>query len=52
MSTNGRPMAGFMMAIRDPIVSLFALMTVFQILGLSFANFFPTYVPNLFVEKL
>jgi len=32
------------MAMKDPIVPLFAIMTVSQLLGLSFVNFFPTYV--------
>lgn len=40
------PIAGLMMAIKDPIVLLFALMTICQILGLSFSNFFPTWVSN------
>jgi hypothetical protein len=33
-----------MMAIRDPIVVLFAVMSICMFLGQSFANFFPTYV--------
>jgi hypothetical protein len=36
------PMEGLKMAIRDPIVLLFALMTIAQLLGLSFVQFFPT----------
>ncbi|KAF8228548.1 MFS general substrate transporter [Tricholoma matsutake] len=41
------PMAGFMMAIRDPVVLIFAIMTVSQILGLTFVNFFPTLTQTL-----
>ena len=33
------------MAIKDPKVPLFAIMTCAQLLGFSFVNFFPTYVP-------
>ncbi|KAF8228527.1 MFS general substrate transporter [Tricholoma matsutake] len=41
------PIAGFMMAIRDPVVLIFAIMTVSQILGLTFVNFFPTLTQTL-----
>ena len=40
------PMAGLVMAIKDPVVLLFALMSILQILGLAFSNFFPTCVSN------
>jgi len=36
------PLQGLKMAIMDPIVVLFAIMTISQLLGLSFVNFFPT----------
>ncbi|THH09970.1 hypothetical protein EW146_g8523 [Bondarzewia mesenterica] len=38
---------GFMMAVKDPKVSIFALMTCSQLLGLSFVNFFPTLTATL-----
>ena len=31
------------MALKDPKVPIFAVMTCSQLLGLSFVNFFPTY---------
>lgn len=37
-------MQGLKMAIKDPIVLVFALMTTSQLLGLSFVQFFPTCV--------
>lgn len=45
-------MAGFMMAIRDPIVLIFAVMGIAQFLGQSFANFFPTCVANSIFRDL
>ncbi|KXN84326.1 hypothetical protein AN958_12741 [Leucoagaricus sp. SymC.cos] len=38
---------GFKMAIKDPLVDIFAIMTVCQLLGLSFVNFFPTLTQTL-----
>jgi len=40
-------LAGFVMAIRDPIVLLFAVTSICQFLGQSFANFFPTLTLTL-----
>lgn len=37
---------GLIMAIKDPLVSLFAIMTTSQLLGLSFIQYFPTWVDN------
>ncbi|KAG6898395.1 hypothetical protein C0992_004105 [Termitomyces sp. T32_za158] len=37
------PLKGLKMAISDPLVLIFTLQTVSQLLGLSFVNFFPTY---------
>jgi hypothetical protein len=34
------------MAIKDPLVSLFAVMTTSQLLGLSFVQYFPTWVSS------
>ncbi|KAE9407361.1 MFS general substrate transporter [Gymnopus androsaceus JB14] len=42
-----RPLKGFMMAIKDPKVWIFAIMNVAQLLGLSFVNFFPTLTATL-----
>ncbi|KAJ7134733.1 MFS transporter [Mycena epipterygia] len=41
------PMAGLKMAIKDPLVLTFALMTTSQLLGLSFISFFPTLTQTL-----
>ncbi|KNZ71257.1 hypothetical protein J132_00102 [Termitomyces sp. J132] len=41
------PLKGFQMAISDPLVLIFTLQTVAQILGLSFVNFFPTLTQTL-----
>lgn len=41
------PMKGLKMAIMDPIVVLFTIMTISQLLGLSFVNFFPTLTQTL-----
>ncbi|KAF9465317.1 MFS general substrate transporter [Collybia nuda] len=41
------PMEGLKMAIKDPIVQLFSLMTISQLLGLSFVQFFPTLTQTL-----
>ena len=38
-------LTGLLMAIKDPKVPIFMLMCCSQLLGLSFVNFFPTYVP-------
>jgi hypothetical protein len=35
-------MQGLILAIKDPKVAIFALMTTAQLLGLSFVQFFPT----------
>ena len=37
---------GLIMAIKDPLVSLFAIMTISQLLGLSFVQYFPTLVDS------
>ena len=39
--------AGLLMAIKDPKVPLFAVLTCAQLLGLGFINFFPTYVSHI-----
>ncbi|KAJ7095779.1 MFS general substrate transporter [Mycena belliarum] len=41
------PMAGLKMAITDPLVLTFALMSASQLLGLSFISFFPTLTQTL-----
>ncbi|KAG5634252.1 hypothetical protein H0H81_002695 [Sphagnurus paluster] len=41
------PLEGLKMAIKDPLVFLFALQTVSQLLGLSFVQYFPTYVDQI-----
>lgn len=41
------PLLGFKLAIKDPKVLLFAIMTLAQLLGLSFVNFFPTLTATL-----
>ncbi|KAJ7105077.1 major facilitator superfamily domain-containing protein [Mycena crocata] len=41
------PFAGFKMAIKDPLVLVFAIMNAAQLLGLSFINFFPTLTQTL-----
>ncbi|KAJ3574131.1 hypothetical protein NP233_g1967 [Leucocoprinus birnbaumii] len=41
------PMKGFKMAIMDPLVILFSIMNVSQLLGLSFVSFFPTLTQTL-----
>lgn len=41
------PMEGLKMAIKDPLVLIFAVQTVSQLLGLSFVNFFPTLTQTL-----
>ncbi|PPR01382.1 hypothetical protein CVT24_006220 [Panaeolus cyanescens] len=38
---------GLIMAIKDPKVGIFALMTISQLLGLSFVQFFPTLTQTL-----
>ena len=37
---------GLIMAIKDPLVSLFAIMSTSQLLGLSFVQYFPTLVDS------
>ena len=37
-----RPLQGLILAIKDPKVAIFAIMTVSELLGLSFLQFFPT----------
>ncbi|KAI0055451.1 MFS general substrate transporter [Artomyces pyxidatus] len=39
--------SGFVLAMKDPKVSIFAIMTCSQLLGLSFVNFFPTLTATL-----
>ena len=41
-STGSRQLQGLKLAIKDPKVSIFAVMTISQLLGLSFVQFFPT----------
>jgi len=41
------PIVGLKMAIMDPIVLLFSLLSISQILGLSFIQFFPTLTQTL-----
>ncbi|KAG6813012.1 hypothetical protein H0H92_014750 [Tricholoma furcatifolium] len=41
------PLKGLKMAIQDPLVIIFAIQTVSQLLGLSFVNFFPTLTQTL-----
>jgi hypothetical protein len=43
----GRFVSGLMMAIRDPIVLVFALANLAQVFGLTFVLFFPTCACNL-----
>ena len=38
------PNQGLIMAIKDPLVSLFSILAVSQLLGLSFVQYFPTCV--------
>ncbi|KAL4244118.1 MFS transporter superfamily protein [Abortiporus biennis] len=40
-------LTGLKMALKDPKVSIFAVMTCAQLLGLSFVNFFPTLTATL-----
>ncbi|KAJ7274058.1 major facilitator superfamily domain-containing protein [Mycena rebaudengoi] len=44
---NDSPLAGFKMAIKDPLVLVFAFMNTAQLLGLSFISFFPTLTQTL-----
>ncbi|KAG6887742.1 hypothetical protein C0995_013216 [Termitomyces sp. Mi166 len=46
-TTNGSPLKGLKMAISDPLVLIFTLQAVSQILSLSFMNFFPTLTQTL-----
>ncbi|KAG5732000.1 hypothetical protein E4T56_gene18263 [Termitomyces sp. T112] len=41
------PLKGLRMAISDPLVLIFTIQTVSQLLGLSFVNFFPTLTQTL-----
>ncbi|KDR75036.1 hypothetical protein GALMADRAFT_522185 [Galerina marginata CBS 339.88] len=41
------PLQGLIMAIKDPKVGIFAIMTIAQLLGLSFVQFFPTLTQTL-----
>ncbi|KAF5347480.1 hypothetical protein D9758_015042 [Tetrapyrgos nigripes] len=41
------PLKGLWMALKDPKVLLFSIMTTAQILGISFVNFFPTLTATL-----
>ncbi|PPQ66338.1 hypothetical protein CVT26_011169 [Gymnopilus dilepis] len=40
-------LAGLILALKDPKVTIFAIMTIAQLLGLSFVNFFPTLAQTL-----
>jgi len=44
---NDSPFQGLIMAIKDPLVSIFAIMTISQLLGLSFISYFPTLTQTL-----
>ena len=44
--------SGLIMALKDPMVSIFAVMTCSQLLGLGFVNFFPTCVLSIFVPSM
>lgn len=46
-NASDSPMHGLRLALKDPLVWLFALMTVSQLLGLSFVQFFPTLTQTL-----
>ncbi|KAJ6559076.1 MFS general substrate transporter [Mycena vulgaris] len=46
-SEQDTAMAGLKMAIKDPLVLTFSLMTCSQLLGLSFISFFPTLTQTL-----
>ncbi|KAF8813955.1 MFS general substrate transporter [Phlegmacium glaucopus] len=41
------PVQGLIMAIKDPLVSIFSIMTISQLLGLSFVQYFPTLTQTL-----
>lgn len=41
------PIQGLIMAIKDPLVSIFSIMTISQLLGLSFVQYFPTLTQTL-----
>ena len=43
---HDRAMKGLRMALKDPKVLIFAVMTCCQLLGTGFTAFFPTYVPR------
>ena len=42
ISPHYSQLQGLILAVKDPKVAIFALMTIFQLLGLSFIQFFPT----------
>jgi MFS family permease len=46
-SAEDSPLQGLIMAAKDPKVWIFSIMTVAQLLGLSFVNFFPTLTSTL-----
>ncbi|KAF9441561.1 MFS general substrate transporter [Macrolepiota fuliginosa MF-IS2] len=46
-TTEDSAWQGLKMAMKDPLVPLFAVMTAAQLLGLSFINFFPTLTQTL-----
>ncbi|KAF5322407.1 hypothetical protein D9619_001308 [Psilocybe cf. subviscida] len=46
-NSEDSPMRGLIMAIKDPKVGIFAIMTIAQLLGLSFVQFFPTLTQTL-----
>ncbi|KAK0469860.1 major facilitator superfamily domain-containing protein [Desarmillaria tabescens] len=41
------PLHGLKLALKDPLVYMFAIMNITQLLGLSFSNFFPTLTETL-----
>jgi len=46
-STEDSQVQGLIMAIKDPLVFLFSVMTISQLLGLSFVQYFPTLTQTL-----
>ncbi|KAL0574877.1 hypothetical protein V5O48_007089 [Marasmius crinis-equi] len=47
LSVSNSPLYGLKLALADPKVLIFAIMTTAQLLGLSFINFFPTLTQTL-----
>jgi cobalamin synthase len=46
-NSEDSPTRGLILAIKDPKVGIFAVMTIAQLLGLSFVQFFPTLTQTL-----